>query len=159
MPGSFIPYCSIAQAQLSVIDSCTVQERVVPGSFIPYCSIAQAQLSVIDSCTVLKRVVPGSFIPLCSIAQAQLSVFEQMFCTRRGWCLEVSFSSVPLRRRSFLPLTHVLYRKGWCREASFPIAPWRRRSFPSTDTGMQSSFSCPFQVSFFVSFSDSLCNS
>jgi hypothetical protein len=41
---SFIPFCYIAKAQLSVIDSCTVQERVVPGSFISFCSIAQAQL-------------------------------------------------------------------------------------------------------------------
>jgi hypothetical protein len=61
--------------------------------------------------------------------------------------------SAPLRRRSFLSLTHVLYRKGWCLEASSPIAPWRRRSFPSTDTGMQSSFSCPFQVRIFASLS------
>ncbi len=45
MPGSFIPFRFIAQAQLSGIDSWTVQERVVPGSFIPYCSMAQAQLS------------------------------------------------------------------------------------------------------------------
>jgi hypothetical protein len=71
--GQLYPLLSIAQAQLSVIDSCSVQEVVVPGSFIPFCSFAQAQLSAIDSCFIQERVVPGSFIPYCSIAQAQLS--------------------------------------------------------------------------------------
>jgi hypothetical protein len=60
--GSPIPFCSIAQAQLSVKISCSIQEK---GS--------ASSRSVIDSFTVQERVVPGSFIPYCSMAQAQLS--------------------------------------------------------------------------------------
>jgi hypothetical protein len=105
---SFIPVCSffsIAQAQLSVIDSCTVQER---GKLYPFGSIAQAQLSVFDSCTVQER---GKLYPFCSIAQAQLSVIDSWSVQERVVSGSLSPSDL-LRRRSFLPLTHVLYRKG-----------------------------------------------
>ncbi len=96
--GSCIPFCSIAKAQLSVIDSCSVQERVVPGNFIPFCSIAQAQLSAIESCSVQER---GAALSTSVLLRrlSFLSVTHVLY--RKGWCLEASSPSVLLRRRSF----------------------------------------------------------
>jgi hypothetical protein len=119
--------------------------------FYPVLSNAQAQLSPMDSCTVQERVVPGSFTSVPLRRRSFLALTHVLY--RTGWCLATLYPSVLLRRRSFLSLTVVPYRKGWCLAASSPTAPWRRRSFPSTDTGMQSSFSCPSQVRIFVSFS------
>jgi hypothetical protein len=114
----------IAQAQLSAIYLMHCTGKGGAWKIIPFCTIAQAQLSAIDSCAVKKR---GAALSPSVFLLRRLPPLI-MYCTGKGgsfilFCL--------LRRRSFLSLTHVMYRKGWCLEGLSPSVLLRRRSFLS----------------------------